>query len=373
MTSPSPLQIRAGKTAFAHLQKNGLQAQDVAVIPAAAGGPKGLILQGLDQWIFGDWLASAPRERSLIGASIGAWRMAAASHADPAAAFQRLGKLYCEQRYPLKPSAAYVSKEISALLNDFIGGHEHEIVQQPLHRLHLIAVRGRGQLQAPAGDIAAKLAFTSAALANLAGRQHLARHMERVVIGDARDALPWMREKFDHFETHFCALDANNLMSALLASGTLPLIMQPVRQITGAPSGTYWDGGIIDYHLAFPYARLHNGRDDLAAGNLVLYPHFTDHMVPGWLDKKLLWRRAARGNQRHWLDNVIMLSPSPSFLRTLPRAKLPDRQDFFFHGTNHDARILQWQQAIAESERLRDTFAAFVARPDLTQVLPLNF
>ena len=104
------------------------------MIPAAAGGPKGLILQGLDQWIFGEWLASAPRERSLIGASIGAWRMAAASHADPAAAFQRLGKLYCEQRYPLKPSAACVSKEISALLNDFIGGHEHEIVQQPLHQ-----------------------------------------------------------------------------------------------------------------------------------------------------------------------------------------------------------------------------------------------
>jgi len=63
----SAIQIHAGKTAFAHLEKHGLQAQDVAVIPAAAGGPKGLILQGIDQWLFGEWLPAAPRERSLIG------------------------------------------------------------------------------------------------------------------------------------------------------------------------------------------------------------------------------------------------------------------------------------------------------------------
>ncbi|MCX7219422.1 MAG: patatin-like phospholipase family protein, partial [Burkholderiales bacterium] len=82
----SALQIRAGKTAMAHLRQHGLQAQDVAVIPAAAGGPKGLILQGLDQYLFGEWLPSAPRQRSLLGASIGSWRMAAACHADPVAA-----------------------------------------------------------------------------------------------------------------------------------------------------------------------------------------------------------------------------------------------------------------------------------------------
>lgn len=27
-------------------------------------------------WVFGDWLPQAPRERILIGSSIGAWRMA---------------------------------------------------------------------------------------------------------------------------------------------------------------------------------------------------------------------------------------------------------------------------------------------------------
>lgn len=89
------LTIHAGKKALEHMRSHGLQARDIAIIPAAAGGPKGLVLQSLDQWLFGRWLAAAPRERTLIGSSIGAWRMAAASHADPAAAFQRLGELYC--------------------------------------------------------------------------------------------------------------------------------------------------------------------------------------------------------------------------------------------------------------------------------------
>ena len=365
----SALQIHAGKTALAHIREHGLQARDIAVIPAAAGGPKGLILQALDQWIFGEWLPTAPRERSLIGASIGAWRMAAASHADPVAAFKKLGNLYCGQRYPAKPGPARVTEEIRGLLQDFIAAHEHEIVAHPQHRLHLLTVRGHGLLRAPQSELASKLGFTVAALANLGSRDALARHIDRVVIGDQRDTLTWMKEKFDGFTTHFATLTADNLLPALLASGTLPLIMQPVRHIAEAPRGTYWDGGIIDYHLAFPYSRL----NDQGQGNLVLYPHFTDHIIPGWLDKTLPWRRAGRGKHAHWLDNVIMISPSPAFVRTLPRAKLPDRKDFFHYGTNHDERIRNWKIAMAESERMRDAFAAFVAKPDLSIVKPLNF
>jgi hypothetical protein len=67
-------------------------------------------------------------------------------------------------------------------------------------------------------------------------------------------------------------------------------------------------------HLALPYAR--------AAGKggseIVLYPHFSEHIVPGWLDKSMAWRRAARGPHRSWLDNVLIVAPSPEFLRTLP-------------------------------------------------------
>ena len=64
------LSLRAGKRALARVREQGLQPADVAILPGAAGGPKGLGIQGLDLALFGDWLPRAPRERTLIGASI---------------------------------------------------------------------------------------------------------------------------------------------------------------------------------------------------------------------------------------------------------------------------------------------------------------
>ncbi len=359
------LSFHAGPRALAHLRTHGLRAQDVAVVPAAAGGPKGLIFQALDQYLFGDWLAQAPRERALIGSSIGAWRMAAACHADPVAAFARLGELYTGQRYgTARPTPHDIDLVCKQLLAGFVGGYEHEVVNHPHYRLHLLAVRGLRALAAPVSRAAEVRGFVQATVLNLASRERLAHMLERVVISDRRGAPAWMAEGFDGFTTHFSALGTANLGAALLASGTLPLIMQPVRGLADAPPGVYWDGGIIDYHLALPYARM-------APGELVLYPHFSEHIVPGWLDKAMPWRRAARGGNRGWLDNVIIAAPTPAFLRTLPRHKLPDRKDFTFYGLDHDARIGAWRQAIGQGQRLRDDFAEFVARADLSLVKPL--
>jgi hypothetical protein len=359
------LSFHAGPRALAHLQQHGLRAADVAIVPAAAGGPKGLIFQALDQYLFGSWLADAPRERALIGSSIGAWRMAAACHADPVAAFARLGKLYVGQRYTsAKPSQQDIDDVCQQLLSNFIGGYEHEVVNHPRHRLHLLTVRGLRALAAPAHRRAEVGGFVAATLLNLASRERLAHMLERVVISAGQGAPDWLEPGFDRFTTHFAELHAGNLGAALLASGTLPLVMKPVRGITSAPPGTYWDGGIIDYNLALPYSRL-------APGELVLYPHFSEHIVPGWLDKAMPWRRAARGANRGWLDNVLIAAPTPAFLRTLPRGKLPDRKDFKHYGLDHDARIGNWQQAIAQGQALRDEFAAFAAKPDLARIQPL--
>ena len=350
-----------------------MRASDIAVIPAAAGGPKGLILNELDQWLFGGWLANAPRQRSLIGASIGAWRMATASMADPAHGFQRLADLYCRQSYTAKPSSDQVTQVLTELLHQLVHGHIDEIVGQAQHRLHILTIKGRGLLRAPQQTFSTKAGFIAATLANVSSRSHLARHMERVIFSDQRDDVSWLKTKFDAFPTEFASLTNANLSTALLASGTLPLIMDPVRHIPDAPAGTYWDGGLIDYHLALPYSRLCSqpaaefSVNPSAPGstNLVLYPHFTDHIIPGWLDKAFAWRRAHKGKNVHWLDNVILVAPSPQFIRSLPRQKLPDRKDFVFHGLNHAQRIQEWKQAIGASAHLRDAFAAFVENPDV--------
>ncbi|MDQ1919938.1 hypothetical protein [Massilia pseudoviolaceinigra] len=72
--------------------------------------------------------------------------------------------------------------------------------------------------------------------------------------------------------------------------------------------------------------------------------------------------------RRGWLDNVLLVAPTPHSFSTLPRGKLSDRKDFTFYGLDHDARIRNWRQAIWPGQRLRDEFAAFVAQPDLSRI-----
>ncbi|MCX7892448.1 MAG: patatin-like phospholipase family protein [Burkholderiales bacterium] len=347
----SPLTIRAGKAALARIAAAGLCPADVSVVPGAAGGPKGLVLNGLDRWIFGEWLARAPRGRVLVGASIGAWRMAAAVQADPAAALARLARAYAGQRYPKKPSAEYVTRVCREIVAAFLDGRDEEVLSHPHHRVAVLAVRGRGPLARPGTRRAEMLGFALASAANAAARARLAGYLDRVVFHDPREGIAWLRGGFDAFHTAFAPLSALNLREALLASGSIPLLLEGVADIAGAPQGVYWDGGIIDYHLHLPYPR---------AGGIVLYPHFADHVVPGWLDKAWRWRRA-RGE---WLENVVLVAPSRSFTARLPNRKLPDRKDFARYGLDHDARIRDWLAVVAESERLAEAFARWVEKPD---------
>lgn len=360
------LLILAGPRARAQITTHGLQAAQIAAVPAAAGGPKGLILAYLDRWLFGEWLPAAPRPRSLVGASIGSWRMAAACMPDAAAGFAGLAAHYCNQQYSARPDAQEVTHKVRQLLDEWLQPQAQAICQHPHDRLHILAVRGKRRLHSAQRRSAQQLGCAAAALANLRARGALAQHMERIIISDSRDALDWLQLErgFDAFDNRRIRLQPDNLRQALQASGTLPLIMQPVSQIDGAPPGLYWDGGIIDYHLAWPWHRL-------AAQELVLYPHFASHITPGWFDKALPWRRQLPPAQRAWLDNLVLLVPSPDFVRRLPRGKIPDRKDFQFHGQQHAARVRDWQQAIAAAQILRDEFASFVAHPDPARVLPL--
>lgn len=364
----SALRILAGPRAMQRLRSHGMQAQDVAVIPAAAGGPKGLILNPLDQWLFGEWLPTAGTRKpvSLIGASIGSWRMAAACMPDARAGLSQFAEMYCGQRYRLRPTPQEVTEHVQHMLRDWLQGQEEAILKHPWLRLHILAVRGKRRLQDAAQAGAQRAGFVAAALANLRRRAGLGEHLQRVLISDPRDALTWLKAgtengQFDSFGTDYVPLRADNLQLSLRASGTLPLIMQPVHNLPHAAPGLYWDGGLIDYHLAWPYANL--GQDEL-----VLYPHFEDRIIPGWFDKTLPWRRTLPAGHRHWLENVIVLCPSPGFIASLPRAKLPDRADFNYYRQEHAARSAAWFKAIGEAQRLRDAFAEFVARPDLSRV-----
>ena len=119
------LRLYAGPAALAHLNERGLRPADIGVIPAAAGGPKGLILGPVDRLLFGHWLADAPQPIHLVGASIGAWRMATACLPDALGSFERLEHDYIHQHFELPPgqrraTAQQVSEQFSLNLLYFL-------------------------------------------------------------------------------------------------------------------------------------------------------------------------------------------------------------------------------------------------------------
>ncbi|CAB5720217.1 Patatin-like phospholipase [Delftia tsuruhatensis] len=368
MSHSPALRIHAGPRALAHIRRHGLSPGQVRVIPAAAGGPKGLILGPLDRFIFGEWLPRSRQPVDLVGASIGAWRMATACLEAPVQAFERLERDYIAQRFDPPPGsrrtpAALVSERFASSLEQFYGGRVTEVLGHARYRLHVVAARGRGLL-ARESRWRTPLGYLGAFASNAVHRKALGAWLERVVFssGSAEGMAPIPFGTHD-LRTRQVALSEANFMQALRASCSIPFVLEAVHDIAGAPRGAYWDGGITDYHLHLAYAD--QGR--LGEDGIVLYPHFQQAVVPGWLDKGLRWRHRATP----WLDAMVLLAPDPRWVARLPRGKLPDRHDFMDFATDHEARWRAWSTATSASRQLADEFAQWLDRPDPGQVLPL--
>jgi len=351
------LQIYAGPKALAHLETHGLKPEHIDVIPAAAGGPKGLILGSLDRFLFGEWLPQSSQPIDLVGASIGAWRMATACMDQPVKGFDRLLHDYIHQDYKVpkgqkRPTAQQVSQEFRQTLEVFYGGHISEVLNHPRYRLHVMTSRGKHILHRE-HPVLTPLGYAGAYLCNAMHRKAMGAWLERVVFS-SRGALPFHASDF---ATQHLRLNERNFMAALQASCAIPFILQAVHEIPDAPPGAYWDGGITDYHLHLNY----NG---LAKSPLVLYPHFQQAVVPGWLDKALKWRHRSTP----FLDNTIVLAPNPEWVNTLPNGKLPDRSDFVSYASDFEGRVRVWNEAVSASEQLAQEFAAWLLQPNLSVV-----
>ena len=352
------LRIYAGPTAKAHIARHGLRPHDVRVVPGAAGGPKGLILGPLDRFIFGDWLGQTDHEVHLVGASIGAWRLATACLIDPVAALARLERDYIRQHYDLppgqkRPSAAHVSERFGQSLVDFYGGRIDQVLNHPRFKLHIVTSRGRHLLGREHG-VRTPLGYLGAFFTNSLHRRAMGAWLERVVFSSQGAALPFATTDY---RSRQVPLTEANFNPALQASCSIPFVLQAVHNIPGAPPGAYWDGGITDYHLHLNYP-------PKTAGGIVLYPHFQKAVVPGWLDKGLRWRHRATP----FLDNTVVLAPDPDWVQSLPNAKLPDRTDFTRYGTDVQGRVAAWGTAVAASQQLADEWAQWLQHPDPTRL-----
>ncbi len=353
------LRLYAGPLAREHIAQHGLLPQHVGAIPGAAGGPKGLVLGPIDRFLFGDWLPRSNQPIDLVGASIGAWRLANACLSDSTIALWRFEDDYIRQSFDVpqgqkRMTARQVSASFGASLRSFYGGRVHEILTNPRFRLHVLTSRGR-HLLGREGRARTPLGYLGAYAANAVHRRGLGAWLERCVFSTPGAALPFDSRDFP---TRQINLTEANFEPALQASCSIPFVLEAVPDIPGAPPGAYWDGGITDYHLHLNWH----------CEGLVLYPHFQQAVVPGWLDKQLKWRHGATP----FLDRMLLLAPDPEWIaRVLPNGKLPDRNDFKRYADDAPARGAAWRKAAGESQRLADEFSVWLERGTVADVLPL--
>ncbi len=349
----------AGADALDRIRQGGLTPADVSTVAGAAGGPKCLVLAHLDRMLFSRWFGPRTEPLFLVGSSIGAWRFAAAAQNDPEEAIERFHNAYLSQAYSDRPGPAEVTREARRGLDSFVDqAGVREVLSHPFMRLSILSVRSR-RLTAVRQASSLTLGFAAAILANAVRRRFLGMFFERGLFYDPRDVPPFRH--MNEFPMQACPLTANNLKAALMATGAIPMVMEAIRDIPGAVPGFYRDGGVLDYHLNLPFG------DN--PGKLVLFPHYTDRIIPGWLDKGLKWRRP----RAEYMKNVLVVAPSREFVKKLPFGKIPDRNDFrTFQGRDAE-RKAYWRRVMEAGRRLADDFFEWTASGRIReQVVPFT-
>ncbi len=337
MSNRRALRFLAGPGAKKILEDDGFSPGRVGAIAGASGGAKWLVLSQVDRVIAENILPELTGSVHLVGSSIGSWRFACYAQAKPAEAIARFEEAYLEQRYSENPDRDEISQRSAEILAHVLGATgAEEILSHPVLRSHVITVRSR-RLAASERPPVLAAGLLLAATANALSRRSLGLFFVRSIFSDRRDPAPF--HGVGGFPLEQNELNVSNLADSIRASGSIPLVLNGVRDIAGAPAGVYRDGGIIDYHLDLP-----TSPDD----RLTLFPHFFDYLKPGWFDKKLDWRV----NQAQNTDRTLVICPSREFVAGLPNAKVPDRTDF--QSMSPDLRRKVWRSVVAECERLAD-------------------
>lgn len=333
-----------GDQARKYIEQNGFGAEDIDLLVGASGGPKWLVLAGLDRVLFRDFLPTRTSPLTTVASSIGSWRFAVMAQKDPMAALDRFLESYLAQSYSENVTVEDVSQVLDGVLSHLLGSSgAEEILAHPVYRNHVVTIRS-GPLLRTEGRLGLMSGLAATFLANLSGRSRLGWFCERTVFGDPRDS---MIDFGDQIPTRHVVFSKDNLELALRASGAVPLVLAGVKDIPGAPKGVYRDGGVTDYHFDQPLS---------GTRRLVFYPHFYEYCIPGWFDKMLKGRHHVGPV---W-QNLVLVSPSPEFVAALPGGRIPDRKDFF--KLDNQQRMLLWQRTIEESERLGEAFLQAVEK-----------
>jgi hypothetical protein len=255
----------------------------------------------------------------------------------------KLAEAYINQTYIKKPSAFEVTEESIRILDAFLDNEAvSEVLLHPYLRLNLLAVHCRGPAASDFMPILGP-SVAAAALLNVMDRRFLKLFFRRALFYNPVNPPPFM--EMNQFQTLRVPLNEKNLRGALLASGSIPIVMSGIKNIPEAPRGMYRDGGVIDYHLDIDFR--------VGSDRIVLYPHYKNRIIPGWFDKKLTRRKPDSDR----MSSVLMICPSEFFVSKLPHGKIPDRKDFQFFKGKDKERIEYWKTVLEMGRMLSEEFA----------------
>lgn len=344
------LDIYAGKTALSTINEKGFKQEIFTSFLGASGGPKWFALFSLDKYIFGEFFKGRENELNLIGSSAGAFRAACFAQKNPIAAITRLAESYSETVYSNNAKPDEITKKAVELLDYVLGDNGiDEIINNKILKTHFLVNKTNG-LVGSENKLIQSLGLIKSIVLNRVDRKLLRKQYERFIFKSPSSNL--IIDDYCNFKTQYADLTSSNLKDALLASGSIPIVMEGIKSIAGVPKGMYRDGGIIDYHFDF---KLKNSK------GLILYPHFNSEPKAGWFDKNL--KRKVKAEN---YDNVVMLVPSAKFIESLPYSKIPDRTDFT--KMSSDQRIKYWKIVLAKTDKLSDYFNEFLDKKDYQKI-----
>ncbi len=347
------LNLQAGPAALEHLHQHGLHIRDFGYMLAASGGPKWLVLAGLDKYLTQEHPVDMQGIYGL-GTSAGAFRLACYARQDATQAITQFAHDYINTTYSgPRPPMEERDNSVKNILDGIVLGKEKDIISSPNMRPHWITSQCHGLGQR---------ANWMTQIAHL-GLSYMANRVRREALGLLYSRSCFIPEDSrlqlqdpHQLPTDYHHLSSNNLYDSLLASGTIPLF-SPVRQnIVGAP-GNHVDGGLLDYHFDMQLQG--------ATKPLVLYPHFSAQPRAGWFDKKL-----TRQPRPSSYDKVLLLTPSAAFLARLKQQRLPERGDF--RAYDDITRKQAWQQAVDLSNYLAEELQKVIVTQDLSLIKPLR-
>jgi predicted acylesterase/phospholipase RssA len=355
------LEIYAGKNALKTIQEQGFKQELFTNFLGASGGPKWFMLFGLDKYLFSDFFKNRTSELNLIGSSAGAFRAAALTQHKPVEAIERLAYTYANTAYSKKPTAQEISNQAVHIVEQlFSDNGANEVINNDIFKAHFLVAKCNG-LTASDNKIIQGAGLLNSMLLNKLDRRLLSKQYQRYIFKSPKSNLT-INDPYN-FHNTYQDLTSDNIKSALLASGSIPMVMSGIKNIEGSTKGTYRDGGIIDYHFDFSLSQTKpNDKEQYnKAQGLTLYPHFTSVPKAGWFDKNSNRKVLASS-----YDDTVLLAPSQAFIQSLPFGKIPDRTDF----TKIDAetRIKYWLKVLEETDKLAECFNDFVVEQDLSMV-----